>query len=69
MPKKTVAIDYQACKPERCEEGICKAAEVCEKKLLTQIEPYEMPDVKTASLCLSCARCVVVCPTKAVRVL
>lgn len=69
MPKKTVAIDYQACKPETCEDGICKAAEVCEKKLLTQEAPYEMPDVKAPALCLSCALCVTVCPHNAVRVM
>ncbi len=69
MPKKTVAIDYQACEPKNCDDGVCKAAQICEKKLLNQLEPYELPDIKAPSLCLSCARCVVVCPNNAVRVL
>ena len=65
MPKKTVAIDYKACEPEKCEDGICKAVLACEKKILTQEAPYEMPDVK-ASMCLSCANCVLACQQNAV---
>ena len=68
MPKRMAAIDYQACHPEKCEQGVCKAAEVCEKKLLIQFEPFELPEIKAPTLCLGCARCMVVCPKKAVRV-
>ena len=68
MPKKTAAINYQACAPEKCEDGVCKAAKVCERKLLTQLEPYELPELKSPTLCLGCARCVVICTKNAVRV-
>ena len=68
MPKKIVAIDYQACDPTKCKDGICQAALVCEKKILVQSAPYEMPDTK-ASLCLSCASCVQACPLNAIRVM
>lgn len=68
MPKKNVAIDYRACDPKKCKDGICQAALACEKKLLTQKAPYEMPDAK-ASMCLSCAVCVQACPKKAVYVI
>ncbi len=68
MPRKTVAVDYRACNPEKCEDGICKAVLLCEKKILTQEAPYEMPDTK-ASACLSCAICVKACPQKAVLVM
>ena len=68
MPKKTVVVDYRACDPEKCEDGICQAALVCEKKILTQKAPYEMPDTK-AAMCLSCAICVQACPQNAVRVM
>jgi len=68
MPRKTVVVDYRACDPEKCEGGICKAALVCEKKILTQEAPYEMPDTK-ASVCLSCAICVQACPQNAVYVM
>jgi translation initiation factor RLI1 len=68
MPRKTVVVDYQACMPEKCVDGICQAVLVCDKKVLTQESPYEMPDTK-ASMCLSCALCVQACPMDAVRVI
>ena len=68
MPRKTVVVDYSACEPEKCEDGICQAALACEKNILTQAAPYEMPDTK-ASACLSCAICVQACPKNAVRVM
>jgi Fe-S-cluster-containing hydrogenase component 2 len=67
MPKKTVVVDYHACDPNQCENGICKAALVCERKVLTQEAPYEMPDAK-ASMCLSCSLCVLECPKSAIHV-
>ena len=68
MPKKTVVVDYKACEPDECPDGICQATLVCEKKILTQEAPYELPDVK-ASICLSCATCVQACPQNAVKVM
>ena len=68
MPRRTVLIDYHACEPKRCQDGVCQAALVCEKNVLTQSSPYELPDTK-ASMCLSCATCVQACPEEAVRVL
>ncbi|MBC8336923.1 MAG: 4Fe-4S binding protein [Anaerolineales bacterium] len=68
MPRKTVAVNYRACEPEKCEDGICLAALVCEKNILIQEAPYEMPDTK-ASSCLSCAICVQACPQDAVLVM
>jgi Fe-S-cluster-containing hydrogenase component 2 len=65
MPKKTVVVDYQACAPEQCEGGICQAALLCERKVLTQKMPYEMPDAK-ASMCLSCSLCIQACPKGAI---
>ena len=68
MPNKTVVVDYQACDPGKCEDGICQAALACERKVLTQEVPYELPDTK-ASMCLSCSLCVQACPTSAVSVM
>jgi Fe-S-cluster-containing hydrogenase component 2 len=68
MPKKTVAVDYQICDPEQCENSICLAVLECERKVLFQEAPHEMPDVK-AFMCLSCALCVQACPKGAIHVL
>ena len=68
MPKKTVVVNYQTCDPEQCAGGICQAALLCKKKVLTQEAPYEMPDTK-ASMCLSCSLCMQGCPTGAVCVM
>jgi hypothetical protein len=35
MPKKTIVVDYHACDPHQCENGICKATLACERKVLT----------------------------------
>jgi Fe-S-cluster-containing hydrogenase component 2 len=68
MPKKTVAVDYQSCDPRQCKRGICQAALLCKRKVLTQEAPYEMPEAK-APLCLSCSLCVRACPKGAVRLM
>jgi len=68
MPKKTVVVDYQACKPAQCKNVICEASLVCERKVLTQEAPYEMPDPKVA-MCLSCALCALACLQNAIHVM
>lgn len=66
MPKKTAAVDFDACHPDRCQNGICVAAQACERKLLRQEAPYEAP-MTNPSLCQGCSRCVLACPLKAIR--
>lgn len=68
MPKKMALIDYQKCQPKECEGGICLAVLACPKKLLSQEEPYEMPDPAPA-MCLNCGLCVKACPMKAIRLM
>lgn len=68
MPRKTIVVDYQACDPDQCEDGICQAALLCARNVLTQEAPYEMPDSK-ASMCLSCSVCVQACPTNAIHIM
>ena len=64
MPIKTAVINYQQCDPRRCDEGICAAVLVCERKVLKQEEPYEKPD--PPMLCVGCGTCVIACPNNAV---
>ena len=61
-------MDYERCDPESCEDGICAAAKVCEKKVLRQEAPGEMPDIYP-SLCLGCIDCIVACPRDAIRLM
>jgi Fe-S-cluster-containing hydrogenase component 2 len=68
MPKKTVVVYYQSCDPKQCEGGICLATLLCERKVLTQEDPYEMPEAKV-SMCLSCSLCMLACLNGAVHVM
>lgn len=67
MPSKMAMIDFNKCRPELCEDGICKAALACERKLLTQEAPYEIP-MTDPFLCRGCADCVRACPEKAILI-
>jgi len=69
MPKKTPAIDYTRCHPEKCDKGICVAALECEYGSLVQEDPYEVPELNPAKWCHSCAKCVKACPLKAIRMM
>ena len=65
MPKKMAVVDYHQCLPEKCLNGVCLAVLACPKKILSQEDPYEMPD-PLPTMCLGCAKCVQACPLKAV---
>ena len=68
MPKRTILVDYQACDPKQCANGICMASLACPRKVLIQEAPYEMPDINT-SMCLSCALCMRACTKGAIHML
>jgi len=68
MPQPKIVLDYSRCDPFRCEKGICAAGQVCERKVLRQEKPGEMPDVYQA-LCLGCADCLEACPQEAIRLM
>ena len=68
MPQPKIVVNYQFCEPESCEGGICAAANVCQKKVLRQEEPGEMPDVYP-SLCLGCIDCIAECPRGAIQLM
>jgi NAD-dependent dihydropyrimidine dehydrogenase PreA subunit len=68
MPQPKVILDYQACDPSRCENGVCAAAQVCERKVLKQANPGELPELYP-SLCQGCIDCIKVCPCNALRLI
>jgi translation initiation factor RLI1 len=65
MPNKIAVVDYRRCHPEECENGVCLAVLACPKKILSQEEPFEIPD-PLPTICLSCGKCVQACPMEAV---
>ena len=68
MPKKTVLIDYNKCRPEQCDKnGICPAVLVCPHNLLKQEAPYE-PPMPDPAICKGCLLCAQACPLKAVKI-
>ncbi len=68
MPQLKVILNYQACDPAYCEDGICAAALVCERKVLKQEKPGELPDI-SPSLCLGCIDCIPACPREALQLM
>ena len=68
MPQPKVILDYQACDPSYCEDGICAAAQVCERNILRQEEPGEQPELYT-SMCRGCIDCIPACPRDALRLM
>ena len=48
MPGKSVIINYNLCDFKECRDGICRAKSICEKKVLKQEAPFELPFVWAA---------------------
>lgn len=67
MPKKMAVVNYDKCRPEYCDKGICAAALVCPHKLLKQDAPYQVPMPTYA--CQNCAKCVLICPLRALELM
>jgi translation initiation factor RLI1 len=63
---KIALVDYRFCDPDRCKKGVCAAVEACERRLLRQEAPAEVP-MADPSLCRGCGDCVVACPLAAIR--
>ncbi len=67
MPNKTALVDYNRCQPEKCEGGLCKAAQACRYKLLKQEKLSEIP-MTDPFICRGCGDCVRACPQKAIEI-
>jgi len=60
-------VDYNKCRPEYCEDGICPAAKACPRKLLKQEKPYQ-PPMGDPAVCRACGDCMRACPNKAIKI-
>jgi translation initiation factor RLI1 len=67
MSRKMVLVNFAKCRPENCENGLCKAAGACNYKLLKQENIYETP-MADPSACRGCGDCVRACPLKAILI-
>ena len=65
MPGKMALVDYNRCRPELCEKGVCPAAQACTRKMLRQEAPFGTP-MPDPFMCKGCADCVRACPQKAI---
>jgi translation initiation factor RLI1 len=66
MTRKIALVDYNRCRPEACDNGICATAQACKLKLLHQDAPYTAPLPDPFS-CRTCGDCVRACPLKAIQ--
>lgn len=67
MPNKIALVNYNKCRPDICDSGICKAAQACRYKLLKQEQKYEIP-MADPFICRGCGDCVNACPLKAIEI-
>ena len=67
MPKKVALVDFEKCRPDKCDKGICAAVQVCTHKLVKQEVPDDMP-MFHPSTCKGCGECVRACPLKAIQI-
>ncbi len=67
MPGKIALVDFNKCRPDECEGGICKAVVACRYKLLKQEKNCEIP-LPDPTICRGCGDCVRACPLKAIEI-
>ena len=68
MPKPVAMIEYNKCKPEKCnpDKGVCNAVMACTYNVLNQEDIYESPMVFPTDMCQGCGDCIQACSLKAI---
>jgi translation initiation factor RLI1 len=66
MPSKVALVNYNKCRPDQCDDGICKAALACKQKLLKQEKANEPP--MNPFICRACGDCIRACPLDAIEI-
>ncbi len=69
MPKPTAMMNYEKCRLERCDHGVCAAALQCEYGSLVQESPHQAPGINPAKWCHGCTKCARACPLRAITMI
>jgi translation initiation factor RLI1 len=67
MPGKMALLDYNKCRPDLCEGGVCTAMLACPLHVLKQEAPHEIP-MTDPFACKGCAACTLACPVRALSI-
>jgi translation initiation factor RLI1 len=67
LPGKIALVTFDKCHPEKCESGVCIAAQACQRKILKQEAPNEIP-MTSPMVCRGCGDCSRACPFQAIQI-
>jgi translation initiation factor RLI1 len=65
MPSKMALVDYNKCRPDLCDGGVCTASLECPLHVLRQEAPYKIP-MTDPFACKGCGQCTLACPAHAI---
>ncbi len=67
MAGKAAVVNFNKCRPENCEGGVCPAIKACSHRLLKQEKLYDFP-MTDSGLCQGCGNCARACPLNAIEI-
>lgn len=66
MPQPVACVGAQRCDPGGCDGGTCTALPLCQRRVLRQEAPGEVPFITQPQLCRGCFLCLPACPQGAI---
>lgn len=66
MSKPKAVVDPELCRPELCPGGVCRAIRECDRRIIKQEAPNEVP-YADFDLCRGCMKCFTACPVRAIK--